>query len=180
MITRETQLWRTLFSRLWRSINRQSSAKFPQFALKFYSRYQFLCQSPGNLAASCSTLSSSRSRMPDEASWIRMTQPRDMRLFRCFFFYHISRPRTSTVRALSLIGCWWLFLPSHKAVLPAFNWSLSLVRDQWSHRFRPKRRRHRHPLRSWCRWLPSPPQGHCVKYTLISYRPENTLTLANL
>ena len=95
MITEGTQLWHTLFSRLCHSVNRQSSAKFPQFAQKCYSRYQFLCkspgnlaascssqsaqkcyltyqflcQSPGNLAASCSSLSSSRSRMSDKSPW---------------------------------------------------------------------------------------------------------------
>ena len=68
MITEGTQLWRTLFSRLWRSINRQSSAKSSS-AQKCYSRSQFSCQSVGNSAVSCSSLSSSRSKMSDKSPW---------------------------------------------------------------------------------------------------------------
>ena len=70
MTTEGTRLCRTSFSRLCSSINKQSSAKFLQSAQKCYSRYRFLCQSPGNLAASCSLLLSSRSKIPDKSHFL--------------------------------------------------------------------------------------------------------------
>jgi len=147
MITEGVQLWRTLFSRLCRSINRQSSAKSSS-AQKCYSRYQFSCQSVGNSAVSCSSLSSSRSKMSDKSPWsVCAFDSHDTATWYegTFFIMSLASDlnHVSTARALSLIGCWWLFLPcQHEAVLPAFNWSLCLARDQWPHQSRPIRRRH--------------------------------------
>ena len=170
MITEGTQLWRTLFSGLCRSINRQSSAKFLQSAQKCYSRYQFLCQSLGNLAVSCSSLLSSRSKISDKSLFLKIpiavstsfsfpmthfpwsiflrlgmaTWSLDLRPQSHFTSQNVVLDRTATV-----------FLPcQHKVVLPAFNWSICLARDQWPYQSRPTRRRHCHWLCSWYCWLP--------------------------
>jgi len=186
MITEATQLWRILFSRFCCSINRQSPHLHKNAIqdISFYVNlwvtrrcyvHHYRLREAGCLINLLET----------SVPLIRMTQPRDMRaLFSVIFLItslglglrsRFRGQRTVLDRMLMVV-----FALSTQHCASSLQLKSMSARDQWPHLF--DQSDVVTAIRSVLDavdYLP-PPQDHCVKYTLISYRPENTLTLAIL
>ena len=114
----------------------------------------------GNLAMSCSSPLSLRSKMnllETSAPLIRMRQPRDMRaLFRWFFSHHISGPPMpqTSITFQQPEHCPWSggdgFVNTKLYFQPSESTS-----GHGSMASTVSTNRHHHPLRSWCCWQPN-------------------------